>query len=212
MTPPDTSPKPPPGSSPTLRRADGEIDWPQVHARIASIGRLLESEAAMSPESEAALLAERARHLAEPPEEERGEDMLALLRVRLGREDYAVHAGDVVAVATGVEIAALPGATGPLVALAAWRSRVLRTIDVRPALGVSAPASRTVLVIGEYEADLALLVDSVEDAEVVRHSELQPAPADVAASDLLRGILQDGTPLLDLRAAVRLAGLRGRDA
>ena len=211
MTLPDTGAKPSPGSGPTLRRADGEIDWTQVHARMASIGQLLESEAAMSPESEAALLAERARHLAEPMEVERGEEMLALLRVRLGREEYAVPAGDVVAVATGVEIAALPGATGLLVALAAWRSRVLRTIDIRAALGVSAPASRTVLVIGEYEADLALLVDSVEDAEIVRLSELQPVPADVSASDLLRGILQDGTPLLDLRAAVRLAGLRARD-
>ena len=194
-----------------VRDASGAIDWERVRARLEEISQATEQAGDMSAEAEANLLAERARLLASPLVTEAVNDHI-FLHVRLGSEAYAVPADDVGAVATEVELAALPGATGALVAVAAWRSRLLRVIDIRTSLGLAATPSRSLLVIGDHERDLALIVDSVEDSVLVNESTMQPVPSEASTRGLLRGILEDGTPVLNLHAAVRLAGFAVREA
>src|SRR5690606_4998390 len=101
--------------------------------------------------------------------------------------------------------APLPGSTGPIVALAAWRGRLLPAIDVRPLLGISSALTSALLVIGDDELDAALLVDSAQDLHEVASTSVQSLPPGGARSGVLRGALADGTPLLDIAEVLRLA-------
>ena len=101
-----------------------EADWESVRERVRHLGDMLNSE--RTSEQEAELLDRRARELARKPDDGGASRRLQLVRITLGDSAFVVPAVDVAAVVRGAEVAPLPGSTGPVVALAAWRG--LRTL------------------------------------------------------------------------------------
>lgn len=198
---PDAIPDP----APARRDARGEIDWQSVRQRVARIGRALRSTDRYDPQEEVALLAERARILAQPSDEATRAPRLGLVRVRLGGDPFAVATADIAAVARGSELAPLPGAAPPTVALAAWRGRLLPALDVRPLLGLPSLGSRALLVLRDDGTDAALLVDDVETLDEATAASLHAIPDADRGSGMLRALLPDGTPLLDVAAVLRQA-------
>lgn len=196
-------------SAPAARDSRGQIDWPRVRQRLEDVARSLRQEGSRTSDQEHTLLLERARQLARPIFEQDSSARLGLLFVRLGNSSFGIRAGEVAAVVRGAEIAALPGSPGPVVALSAWRGRLLPTLDVRALLGEPSPATTNLLVLGG-EIDVGLLVDAVEDLREVELNTVRPLPPAGSPSGILIEVLADGTPLLDISAVLRLARTTSR--
>lgn len=109
------------------------------------------------------------------------------LRVRLGREHYALPIDDVAVVTSRGELRAVPGASDALLGVVNRRGKVLPIFDLAHALGLGAGVGATRVVVVEDGDRLAgLAVDDVLG--------IGPLPAlDETPSGLLRGTtLVDG--------------------
>jgi len=197
-----------PDTDAAARDAQGAIDWNAVRERLAAVGRRLGAEHVLDGASEAALLDSRARALARRLDDDSARSRMLLIRISLGGAVYAVEVRNVAAVVKQAQVALLPGARPPAVALASWRGRLLPALDIRALLGHVTSSTREFLVVGTDTADMALLLDEVLDMEEVDSAELQDLPANMRRSAILRGILSDGTPLLDIEEVMRLGSPR----
>ncbi len=178
---------------PTLVR-----DWAAVRAKLAELVETTNAEETDTPAGERAVLAERARRLAHRVDDESQEVEIEILRLTLGGRPYVIGTAGIVAVVREAEIIALPGSSGPVAYLASWRGRLLTTLDLRPRLGLPAPATRSLLVLGATAGEVGLLVDTVDALDTIRESEIQPSAAGgTAPGGYFRGALADATPLLD---------------
>ena len=193
-----------PAAGVAARDAQGAIDWQAVRARLADVGRRLQAEEIMDGASEVELLSARALALARRVDTDTDADRLLVVRVSLGGSTYAVQARHIASVVKQAQVALLPGATPPAVALASWRGRLLPALDVRALLGHPTTGTNEFLVIGIDSTDKALLVDQVLEMQEVEAGEVGPVPGTLRRSGLLSGILSDGTPVLDIEEVVRL--------
>ena len=192
-------------AAPAARTA---VDWAEVHARVEEATRRLATADTLAPEEAARVLAERARALAQPAvaEPEEGAWRQFLL-VALGGQRLGVDSGCVAAVLRGVHPTPLPGATPPVTSIVLWRGRLLACLGTAPSGAAPAEAAegRRLVVLEAGGAELALLVDTVDELVEVATSDIHPAPAGAADLPLL-GLTTDALPLLDARALLRRHG------
>ena len=154
------------------------------------------------------MLAERARALARPPAPERDPGAVRqYVVVEVGGHRLAVDAGCVAAVLRGVRPTPLPGAAPPVTAIVLWRGRLLACLGAGPSGAAPAEAAEgaRLVVLDEGGAELALLVDAVDELVEVATSDIHPAPAGAADLPLL-GLTSDALPLLDARTLLRRHG------
>jgi purine-binding chemotaxis protein CheW len=116
------------------------------------------------------------------------------VRLRLGRERYAVPIENVLEVAELGTLSALPG-TGPaMLGVRNLRGRVLPVFDLARVLAIAGDAGRPRVVVAEHEGWIAgLAVDEVTDV-VALASAAEPAEAEslsgaILEDDQLIGIL-----------------------
>jgi purine-binding chemotaxis protein CheW len=190
--------------------ADLEIDWAELKRRVAAAGQAIAGATEPSAAAARAILEERARRLAIPPQSPEPGERIHLVTVSLANETYGLDAAAVLDVFRLSELAPLPGAEAPFFGLTAWRGDLLTLLDLRPALGLSAHAlddlSR-VLVLGRAQAAFGVLVDAVRELCVLPARDVRPPPEDGRAiREYVRGITADAVLVLDTDYLLRSFG------
>lgn len=188
------------------------VDWAEVHARVEEAGRRLAAAHFRSPAEEEQLLRERARALARPPAPAPAAGAIRqFLIVGIGGQRLGIASDLVAAVLRDMALTPLPGAQPPVTAIVASRGRLLACLELAGALG-AAPAEtggrRRLVVLTADDAELALLVDSVDDLAEVAADAIHPPPTGEAGDGApLLGITHDAMPLLDAAALLRRYGV-----
>jgi purine-binding chemotaxis protein CheW len=110
------------------------------------------------------------------------------VRLRLGRERYAVPIENVLEVAELGSLSALPGAGASMLGVRNLRGQVLPVFDLARVLAIAGDAAPPRVVVAEHEGRLAgLAVDEVTDVVALA------GEAEQAESEHLTGaILEDG--------------------
>lgn len=153
--------------------------------------------------AEAELLAARAVELARPLGEQQESDALELLVVAVGDQPVAVAVQDVRAVRPPGPVAQVPGSTGILTGLVGGSGEPLAVAALAALLDLPvtrSPSEQWVVVLDSPTAPLGLLADTALDVVTVAARELR-APTDPGG--LTRGLLPDGTVVLDTGALLR---------
>lgn len=150
------------------------------------------------PISDRELLQQRAAALARPLEraQQRG---LPLVVFALANTGLAIELRFLREAVRVPQLTMLPGA--PLVqGLALLRGEVLPVFLLAPLLGLAQPPVRPgsrLLVLGEHLPELGVVVDEIVGAAFFAESELSALPESTAPTSLCRGLMPDGTLLLD---------------
>jgi purine-binding chemotaxis protein CheW len=187
-------------------RGDG-LDFEALRKRVQDAPY----DAALSPERARAVLEDRARKLAQRPEESSGETPLELLCFGLAGERYAVESFHVMQVLALVDLTRVPGAPAHLLGVTNLRGQVLPVFDLRVLLGISQPGLNDMsrlLVLGHDEAELGILADSVDEIIQLDPGELYDGVQPLAGFEraCLRGLTRDA--LIVLNGAELLADRR----
>lgn len=156
-------------------------------------------------EEDRAILAARTRTLAAPPEQHEVHAGVDVLVLRVGGERYTLPAESVRAVAALARLSPLPHAPPSVAGLTARGGVILPVFHLRAVLGLALtalPEYGRIVLLGEGSGQLALIVDAVEGTARVDTTTLRSAPPTLtaAAGALIRGVDEDGVPLLDPEA------------
>jgi purine-binding chemotaxis protein CheW len=198
-----------------------DIDWKQIHARLARARQATEESVRPSPERAREILGDRARKLARvPPRPPDAAEMLEVVTFALAAERYAVETCHVCEVVHCDDLTSVPGGPDFLAGLHNLRGEILAVFDLRRFFGLADPGrtERTrVIVLGGDRAEFGVLADAVHEVTALRIEEVREPPASVAGPgrDYLRGVTTGALIVLDgaaLLADQRLFIERDEDA
>ena len=144
--------------------------------------------------------AERAARLAQDNTQD---DLMTLLVVTLGQERYALPIEDIANIYEDMLITPVPCVPSFVAGVANIRGHIMLALDLAALLGVPdeiKPETATLAVLADNELEAAVQVGSIRGVESVTASDLAAIPANVELnhSAYVRGILPDGTVLLDI--------------
>ncbi len=155
------------------------------------------------PEEIAAVMAARARRLAEPPATDAASAGATALAVfELGAERYAVEARHVREVVAVPEITPVPDTRPWVLGLSNFRGELLAMIDLRRLVGLRPREDghrARVVVLGHDRAALGVVVDAACELAMVDGPALGEPPATPADSgcEHVRAVTADGLVILD---------------
>ncbi len=153
----------------------------------------------------AEILLRRARALARVPvvsSEDAAADQLHLLVVSVDGERMALPIDRIAAISRASVPAPLPRAVAPVYGVAVWRGRPLTVLSIGQGEPVIGPDSRFVVLGDARRADVALLVDEVDDVRVVGRGSLTAASPGTRRVAIL-GITEDAMLVVDSASLVR---------
>lgn len=152
-------------------------------------------------------LQRRAALLAAPRRSARPQDTHDLLAFTWAGASYRIDAVQVRETLAAGRLLRVPEAPTELLGACLVRSEVMPVLDLRPLLGLSAPAhdvERLVVLVGRSHSPVALAADTVERITAVRDGDLH---RDVAGSALVEALGPDGSAVLDAGALLGLPPL-----
>lgn len=193
--------------------ARGAIDWAEVRRRVEA--SVLTPDAAANPAAVRAVLEERARALARPPDGGVAGERLEVVRFVLANERYAMPSRYVFEVFRLRELVPLPGARAPTYGLTAWRGDLLTIVDLRPVLGLPVGALNDlsrVIVVGADHPAFGILADAVLDLVSIDAADVrEPTDGAAAERDYVRGMTSEAVLVLDGERILRLLHAEGRE-
>lgn len=156
--------------------------------------------------SDAEVLRARARQLARPvvlQAESRPDDVEALV-VRVGNERLGILVSAIAAVSHARDVTPLPRAVAPVFGVTAWRGRPLTVYTLGSVIRETDQIvdARFVVLGNARRADLALLVDGIDDVITVPRSHLHSA-AQTRRAEQAVGITDEGIIVIDPMALSR---------
>jgi purine-binding chemotaxis protein CheW len=185
----------------------GEIDWPEVKARVTKAFERSVSES--SPERVREVLVERARRLALAAErEEAALDALEVLPFRLGREHYAIETRYAREVVRLTGFTSVPSTENFLLGVANLRGEIVPIFDLMRFFGFASQGlldRSRVIVVGAAEVEFGIIADSVE---AVSRLPVGALVADAAfegerGGECVRGVTRDAMIVLDGAALLK---------
>ena len=188
-----------------VTRADqlaGQLDLEAIHRRLEAAQAAVARGWEPTADETRAILAARARALAQEPRVERPGTVIALLTFRLAFESYGVESSYVREVFPLKELTPLP-CTPPFVAgIIDVRGHILSVVDIRkffelPEKGL--PDLSKVIILHSSEMEFGLLADAILGMHSMPLAQLQPGLptlSDVRAKYLM-GVGPDGLVVLD---------------
>lgn len=129
-------------------------------------------------------------------------DQLHLLVVSVNGERVALPVDRIAAISRASVPAPLPRAVAPVYGVAVWRGRPLTVLNIGDSVPVVGPDSRFVVLGDARRADVALLVDEVDDVRVVPRASLTAVSPSTRRVALL-GITADAVLVVDAASLVR---------
>lgn len=187
-------------SGSSTRSEGGAFDWPGMRAAIEALGRMLEADGSeLRDEEPKAVLERRALALAAVASEEATERLLEVVVFIVAGERYAIESRYVREVLRRPDVARLPGATPPVLGLAARRGEILTLLDIRHLLALppATPGEESgfLVALGEHEAVCGILVDSIEGLLSIDDAVLHDAVD--GERSLVRRVAPDALNLID---------------
>jgi purine-binding chemotaxis protein CheW len=189
-------------------RSEGEgFDWPGMRAAVEALGRMLEADGAeLRDEEQRAVLERRALALAAAASEETTDRLLEVVVFIVAGERYAIESRYVHEVLRHPEVARLPGATPPVLGLAARRGEILTLLDIRHLLALppATPGEESgfLVALGEHEAACGILVDSIEALLPLDDAALHDTEGGAGERPLVRRVAPDALNLIDVTELV----------
>ena len=186
-------------------------DWQEIHDRLARAGAGLE-ETSLTRERVQAILQERARKLAQVPDQAApAADVMEVLIFGLGEESYAIETVYVREVLRFGEFTPLPGGLEHLIGISNVRGQILALFELGTffEVKVSAGGQAKIIVLGEERSEFGIRADAVFEVRRLRNDEMLEAPQSVtpAARSILRGVTENALLVLDGAALLQDARL-----
>lgn len=129
-------------------------------------------------------------------------DQLHLLVVSVDGQRMGLPIDRIAAISRASVPAPLPHAVAPVYGVAVWRGRPLTVLSISDGEPVVGPESRFVVLGDARRADVALLVDEVDDVRVVARASITAASPSTRRVALL-GITVDAVLVVDAASLVR---------
>jgi len=148
------------------------------------------------------LLKQRARALAQPMAELVSSTSRSMVVFSLGDERYAIETRYVFAVTRLCDVFPLPGSGAHVLGLTSVQGELLVVFDLRVLIGTARPGNADatrMLILGNKQAELAIIADVVHDVQPLLDSDLYPVPASSADGDkpYLTGVTREAVSVFD---------------
>ena len=149
----------------------------------------------------AATLQERARILARPVVDDANarSDEFEGLAVEIDSETFMLPLDDIVAISPFTHIAPIPRATRPEFGVTVWRGRPITVFALHAAAPVISATSRLIVLGDARRAQMALLVDSVDDTETINRASLLTTTEKKAGLSVV-GLTTNARMVLDIHS------------
>lgn len=151
-------------------------------------------------EKDRAILAERARQIANDKLSGQEQNIDSLLRCRVGREWYGLPLPDMTAIYRNTRVIPVPGTPAFFKGIANIRGRILPVLELRELLsskGDNASHNNDLVVVTYEDQQVALRVDQVDNVVAYHDKDLQPVPEEIRTKHV-HNCLVDGTLILDI--------------
>jgi purine-binding chemotaxis protein CheW len=154
----------------------------------------------------ARILEERARRVEKAIEQQDNRERLDVVVLQISGEKYALPIEKVLSVQERIAIKPLAGTPSHIAGIANVRGHVCSVLNLAAILGIAKPETEqfSLVLLDEEGAHLAFAVESVRDVQEIILEDLSALPQE---SPYLRGMLLDGTVLLNLEVIVNDAQL-----
>lgn len=148
------------------------------------------------------ILQKRAERLARPVVDRRIDNPLEVLIVVTGNESYALPTDMITGVYENITIVPVPCVPAHIVGVANIRGHILPVINLATFLNISSEGkpSGTLVIVSHEEFNVAFLVAEASTTKIISLSSVSQIPETVhlAQRRHLKGLLADGTALLDI--------------
>jgi purine-binding chemotaxis protein CheW len=187
----------------TGEMAPEQIRWQRRKEGLARAQAALAAAEELSSEQARAVMDDRARRLAQVPEQPPDtHEILELLQFRLGDETVAIETRFVREVYRPGDITPVPSSASFLVGVTNLRGGVLAVLDLREFFGISSECGEEhakIIVVGLDSPDFGLLVDEVFEVFRLHVSEVREPPGSVSGigRDCLRGVTENALLVVD---------------
>lgn len=179
-----------------------QIDWTELHRRMAAAAAAIDSGWAPAPEEKERILHERAVALAYEGEKKSTAATIEIVEFLLAKERYGIESAFVREVYPLRDYTPLPGVPAFILGLLNVRGRVLSVIDIKkffslPEKGIS--DLNKVIIIYNETMEFGILADAILGVRTVAISELnQPLPnLSGICRDFVRGVTSERLVILD---------------
>lgn len=175
-----------------------QFDWEGARQRMAAVNAALEGlDETAAPELER-VWARRASLLAQEAAPEESGELIELVLVRLGHDEYGIEARHVFDIKPAGHVTRVPRAPEWVTGVVAIRGRILSVIDLPRFLGLPAPTrpddnSSYLVVVEDGEMELALLTGTVLTIATVAAGRIQPVDETMVLSlptAYVRGVVE----------------------
>ncbi|QDU39526.1 Chemotaxis protein CheV [Maioricimonas rarisocia] len=186
-----------------MRHADSDqIDWSDIHRRLDSLRVAIDATTSISPEAERRILEERARALAQKPDEGTSRsDVLEVIRFAVGEERFALATMFVREVVRPTEVTPVPGTPDFLVGVTNLRGEVLAVMDLGPFLGraASREAAPWIIVLGTDRSEFGIQAGTIEEIGPLEATAIIPPSGSlgIERGEFVRGLTDDAVLCLD---------------
>ena len=157
-------------------------------------------------ETELELLKARAERGARQVQDDKQENLLTVLSVKVGEEKYALPIEVIANVYEGLTVTRVPCVPVGVAGIVNIRGRVYLVLDLKTLLNVPGEVndSNVLVALADDELELALRVDKIEDVETIPASALSPTPGNIGLQSAghIRGLFPNGLALLDFDSIV----------
>jgi purine-binding chemotaxis protein CheW len=145
------------------------------------------------------LLEERALRVEKAIEQQDGRVRLDVLVLHISGERYAIPIEKILSVQEKIAVKPLAGTPPHIAGMANVRGHVVSVLNLAAILGISRPDQKilNLVLLDEEGAQIAFAVEDIQDVQEIFLEELITLPHE---SPYLKGILSDGTVLLNLDA------------
>jgi purine-binding chemotaxis protein CheW len=175
------------------------FDWEAAKERLRAAEESISRSDQLSPAQANQLLRRRADELARADGEEvNSEDVLHVVRFRLGDENIAVAADCVLELLVLESVTPIPQAPPHFIGITNLRGHVTAIVDLCVLLEIPREnrVRRQALILGREETEFGIAVDGIDHVTTLHRSELVGS-AMTAHQDLIKGLTADGLLVLD---------------
>lgn len=182
--------------------SDMQIDWDEIHRRMAAVNVAIESGWVPSPEEKQRILKERAELLAREKEKKSTEKTIEVVEFLLAKEHYAIESSFIREVYPLKDYTPLPGVPSFVLGLLNVRGRIISVVDIKkffdmPAKGIS--DLNKVIIINDDQMEFGILADAIIGVRDIGVSELGSTLPTLTGirEEFLKGVTGDRMVVLD---------------
>lgn len=143
-------------------------------------------------------LTKRAQRVQQAAQQIETRQLVEILTVQLGDENYAIPIKDIRAVYEDIAVTEIPGVPGHIAGIANIRGQLVTVLDLASILEVELDSEQFSLVmLDAKDMNVVVSVQTVKEVTEFVANELKPLP-DGHKALFIQGVMSDGTAVLDI--------------